>query len=75
LQRISDLGNATKLQIFKQKKTLKIMLTRNKIKRGDKITYKQEFMFGKGIEMITAIVVAISGKYALLDNGNQILIF
>jgi hypothetical protein len=51
------------------------MLTRNEIKRGDKITYEQEFLFGKGIQKITATVVAITGRYALLENGAEILIY
>ncbi|MDR0872545.1 MAG: hypothetical protein LBN27_03625 [Prevotellaceae bacterium] len=51
------------------------MTLKNEIKRGDKVTYQQELMFGKGLQTITAMVVAINGRNALLDNGREVLIF
>jgi hypothetical protein len=43
------------------------------IKIGSSIIYKKAIMF-KGTEKTTAKVIAIKGKYALLDNGDEILI-
>ncbi|MDR0829240.1 MAG: hypothetical protein LBN95_03900 [Prevotellaceae bacterium] len=50
------------------------MKTKNEIKIGDKITYEQQIMF-KGIETITAKVVAIGYTTMLLDNGKELYIF
>ncbi len=44
------------------------------IKRGDKISYDKEIMF-KGTERVKATVVAIKGRVALLDNGDEIFVF
>ena len=43
------------------------------LQRGSKITYKREIRF-KGFENVTAKVVAIHGNFALLDNGDEVLI-
>ena len=43
------------------------------MKRGQIVTYKKEFMFGK-TGMVTAKVVMIKGRTALLDNGDEIII-
>ena len=40
----------------------------SELKRGDKVTYTKEYMFGKTGE-VTATVVMIKGQTALLDNG------
>lgn len=43
------------------------------MKRGTKITYTKEYMFGKTGE-VTATVVAVVGRKALLDNGDEIIV-
>lgn len=46
-------------------------IEKSKISKGDKVTYTKEFMFGKTAE-VTATVVAIFPRVALLDNGDEI---
>lgn len=48
------------------------MLLNKQPKRGDKITYNREIMF-KGIEQVTASIVALHGRTILLDNGDTLM--
>ena len=44
------------------------------MKKGQKIKYEKELMFGKGVVVETTTIVAIRGDYALLANGVEIYI-
>lgn len=44
------------------------------IKRGDKVKYTKNYMFGK-TGTVEAVVVAITGHTALLDNGDKINVY
>tara|TARA_R100000734_G_C3201358_1_gene20050 strand:- start:15 stop:200 length:186 start_codon:yes stop_codon:yes gene_type:complete len=41
------------------------------MKRGDKITYTKQFMFGK-VGEVTSTVVMVLGNKVLLDSGDEL---
>lgn len=51
------------------------MSNQTNFKRGDKVTIKTILAYGKGVEIAQATIVAIRGRVALLDNGQETLIY
>ena len=54
---------------LKQKK-----MTRKDYTKGQTIIYQKEIMF-KGVQTLTAKIVAIGRNTLLLDNGDEIIVF
>lgn len=49
-------------------------MIKSDFKKGQTVKYNREVMF-KGVETVTAKIVAIGRKTLLLDNGDEILAF
>ena len=49
-------------------------MTRKDYTKGQTIIYQKEIMF-KGVQTLTAKIVAIGRNTLLLDNGDEIIVF